>query len=156
MSKTIDWQATEKATDKKNTENNGQETAEKNMYSHAPARQPTGEITHKPNGQFAPGNKLGGRRKKDRGAEKALVAALHQVLPPERVIELLEQCIEWGYSYNSSRILMEVIRFHYSYTLGTPVQRSITASTKLETLMERVAGLSDDEFDALEAELKDG
>lgn len=99
-------------TDEKNTEkmaeqNSGNagkmagETAEKMMKDnekmvsvHTDSRPQHGRITHQPNGKFAPGNGLGGRKK--RAEEDALLAVLEKALPAEDIPGHIEQCIRWA------------------------------------------------------------
>lgn len=106
-------------------------------------------------GQFTKGNAASpGRRR--RSEEQAMLAVLNEVLPPEKVKAHLEKCIEWAYHYQSPKLLMQVLAFHYSYTIGQPVQRSISASGKLENILDRLSSMSEEEFTEVEQAMRGG
>jgi len=94
------------------------------------------------------------RQRKPRANEQALIAALHEALPPARVGELLEQALTWAQEYKSPKLVLAILQFHYSYTLGMPVQRSVTASTKLETLLNRIGEMDEAEFAEVEQQMR--
>ena len=75
-------------------------------------------------------------------------------LPPARVGELLEQALTWAQEYKSPKLVLAILQFHYSYTLGMPVQRSVTASTKLETLLNRIGEMDEAEFAQVEQQMR--
>ena len=96
-------------------------------------------------GQYIKGNTASpGRRK--RSEEQALLAVLDESLPAEKFKEHMDLAIAWAIEYKSPKLLMQLWQFRFSYTIGQPVQRSVTASTKLDTFLDAVRGLSDDEF----------
>ncbi len=94
------------------------------------------------------------RKRKPKANEQALIAALHEALPPARVGELLEQALTWAQEYKSPKLVLAILQFHYSYTLGMPVQRSVTASTKLETLLNRIGEMDEAEFAQVEQQMR--
>ncbi len=94
------------------------------------------------------------RKRKPKANEQALIAALHEALPPARVGELLEQALTWAQEYKSPKLVLAILQFHYSYTLGMPVQRSVTASTKLETLLNRIGEMDEEEFTQVEQQMR--
>lgn len=49
---------------------------------------------------------------------------------------------------------MAIAQFVVGYRIGTPVQRRVSATGRLETLLDRIGEMDDDEFNALEAEMK--
>lgn len=123
------------------------------VYSHTHSRQGKGGATHLPNGKFAPGNGLGGRLKRD--DERAIVSAMNRALPPEKIQQSIEDALMWAYEYKSPKLIMSILQFVVSYRIGTPVQRSISASGKLENLLSQIADMEDSDFDKLEGRLRE-
>lgn len=108
---------------------------------------------HRANGQFAKGNTASpGRRK--RSEETAVLAAIDAACPPEELQKLLGEAITWAREYKSPKAVMAIAQFVVGYRIGTPVQRRVSATGRLETLLDRISDMDDDEFNALEAEMK--
>lgn len=132
------------------------ESEGKEVYSHALASAKVGEIVRDERGRWLPGHapKPPAPRRKPKEEEKALLAALSEALPASDVPGHIEQCIKWAYEYKSPKLLMEILKFKYDRVIGTPVQRSLSASGKLETLLDMVSNLDDDKFDRVEEGLR--
>ena len=94
-------------------------------------------------GRFLPGSRPPVKRRQD---EQALLRALDSTLPPERCSELIEKALAWAEEWKSAKTVLAVLQFRYSYTVGMPVQRSVTATTRLETLLNRIGEMDDAEF----------
>lgn len=107
---------------------------------------------HLATGKFAPGNQLGGRKK--RSEEAALLAAIDAACPPEELQKLLTEAITWAREYKSPKMALAIASFVVGYKIGTPIQRSMSATTKLETLLSRIAGMDEEEFAVLENEVR--
>ena len=108
---------------------------------------------HRANGQFAKGNTASpGRRK--RSEEAAVLAAIDAACPPEKLKELLEKAITWTEKHESPKGALAIAQFVVGYRIGTPVQRSISASGKLENLLNRISDMDEEEFNTLEAEMR--
>lgn len=108
---------------------------------------------HRANGQFAKGNTASpGRRK--RSEEHAVLAAIDAACPPEELQKLLTEAMQWAREYKSPKAVMQIAQFVVGYRIGTPVQRSISASGKLENLLNRISEMDEDEFNTLEAEMR--
>jgi len=143
-----------------NVEGTGQNNTESNgVYVYSQAKEQGdkgGGIRRNERGQWVKGHAPPPpmRQRKPKANEQALIAALHEALPPARVGELLEQALTWAQEYKSPKLVLAILQFHYSYTLGMPVQRSVTASTKLETLLNRLGDMSDDEFSQVEQAMR--
>ena len=90
------------------------------------------------------------RRKKDRSGEQALMQALEAAMPADKIEYWLGQALEYAVYWKSTKNILDVVKLRLAYGLGMPVQRSITASTKLDDLLNRVAELDDEQFDRLE------
>lgn len=140
---------------------NGEEKDDENhgvmVYSHTDEQGDKGGVIRRnERGQWVKGHAPSPpmRKRKPRANEQALIAALNEALPPAKVGELLDKALAWAQEYKSPKLILSILQFHYSYTLGMPVQRSITASTKLETLLNRLGEMDDEEFATVEAELK--
>lgn len=136
------------------------ENSEGYVYSQAEASGDKGggqgKIVRNGRGQFVKGHTVPSpmRQRKPRQNEQALIAALHEALPAERVGQLLEQALAWAQEYKSPKLVLAILQFHYSYTLGMPVQRSVTASTKLETILDRLGEMDDSEFASVEQAMR--
>lgn len=94
------------------------------------------------------------RQRKPRAQEQALIAALHEALPADKVKELLDKALTWAQEYKSPKLILAVLQFHYSYTLGMPVQRSVTATTKLESILSQLGSMDDSEFSQVEEKMR--
>ena len=113
--------------------------------------------THDPNrnekGLFVKGNTASpGRRK--RSEEATVLAAIDAACPPEELQKLLQEAMQWAREYKSPKALLAIAQFVVGYRIGTPVQRRVSASGKLETLLDRISGMDEDEFSALESEMR--
>lgn len=96
---------------------------------------------------FAPTPPPSPRKRKDRDAERKMLAALDKVIDADRAAELLEMCISWAIDYKSPKTMMEVLRFRYAYGIGTPIQRSVSATTKLDDFIDRLDEVSEEDID---------
>ena len=108
---------------------------------------------HRANGQFAKGNTASPDRRK-RSEEAAVLSAIDAACPPEELQKLLGEAITWAREYKSPKAVMAIAQFVVGYRIGTPVQRSISASGKLENLLNRISDMDEEEFNTLEAEMR--
>jgi len=106
-------------------------------------------------GQFVKGNSASPGRKK-RSEEQALLAAIDAACPPEELEKLLKEAIGWAREYKSPKMALAIAAFVVGYKVGTPIQRSMSASTKLETILARVGTMSEEEFEQVEAAMRNG
>ena len=60
----------------------------------------------------------------------------------------------WAREYKSPKAALAIAQFVVGYRIGTPVQRSISASGKLESLLSRLGEMDDDEFNQVEAAMR--
>jgi hypothetical protein len=67
--------------------------------------------------------------------------AIHEGYPPDRIIGLLDEALEIARKHNSYRGIMEVARTVIEYTVGKPVQRSITVSSKMDSILTRLESI---------------
>lgn len=90
---------------------------------------------------FKPGQtgNPGGRRKRPDTQVLAMVAAQ---VPAQMIVDAMMELLE----NKSWRAREAGVKLYLSYMIGMPVQRSISASTKLDTFLDAVRDLSDDEF----------
>lgn len=110
---------------------------------------------HTANGKFAPGNRAGvGFGRKKRAEEQAVLSAINEALPPDRLQQALSDALDWAYEYKSPKMVLALASFVVSYQIGSPIQRSMSASTRLEAILARVGTMSDEEFNAVEAEMR--
>ena len=89
-----------------------------------------------------------------RQAERDLSRALEAAISPAELTALIEQAVTWALEYRSPRLLMQIIQLRLAYGLGTPVQRSISATGKLEDLLNRVDSLTEAEFTIVEQQIR--
>ena len=71
----------------------------------------------KPNGQFGPGNKTGGRKR--RADEEEMLALFDRAFPKSKRIAVLEKIVDKAMRGN-----MDCVKFLWSYIYGTPIQRN--------------------------------
>ena len=106
-------------------------------------------------GQFVKGNPGGPGRKK-RSDERAILAAIDAALPPEKVQQVLTDALAWAYEYKSPKAILSIVQFVVAYQIGQPVQRSVSASGKLENILDRLSNMEDGEFEAVERAMRNG
>jgi hypothetical protein len=122
------------------------------VYKDAPKTENTQVVLRDERGKWIKGHSPTPPRKpkRDRTGEHALIQALESALPPDKIEYYLGQALEFAIHWKSSSAVVEILKLRLAYGLGMPVQRSITASTKLDDLLNRVAELDDEQFDRLE------
>ena len=116
---------------------------------------------HNPNGTgrdekglFLPGNAANPLGRPKRADERAIIAAMDRALPPDKLSEALQDALGWAYEYKSPKLILAIAQFVVSYQIGQPVQRSVSASGKLETILNRLSSMEDGEFDAVERAMR--
>jgi hypothetical protein len=90
-------------------------------------------------GRFLPGNSGN-----PTGWAKRDIKVLHEIhaaYPPERIIGLLDEALDVARSHQSYRGIVEVARLVIEYTVGKPVQRSITVSSKMDSILTRLENI---------------
>lgn len=97
------------------------------------------------------GNPLGRARRAD---ERAIIAAMDKALPPDRLSEALQDALTWAYEYKSPKLILAIAQFVVAYQIGQPVQRSVSASGKLESILSRLSAMDDSEFEAVERAIR--
>jgi len=93
----------------------------------------------KPSGRWQPGQSgnITGRPAKD----KALLVALNNHYPPERIIEMVQAAYDSAETRDSWRGMLEVARFLTEYIIGKPVARSISISSKAGDMLARLEAI---------------
>lgn len=71
-------------------------------------------------------------------ADRAMARAIHAEYSPDRVVSMLQDTWDSAAGRNSWRGMLEVTRLVIEYTIGKPVARSITVSSKAESMIERL------------------
>lgn len=104
-------------------------------------------------GKFLPGS-AGSSGRLKRADEQAVVSAINTALPPAKLQQALEDALEMAYEYKSPKLILAICQFAVSYQIGQPVQRSLSASGKLETLLGRLGDMTDEEFREVEASVR--
>lgn len=127
---------------------------EKMVSSHTPNRQSPGGITHLPNGKFAPANAANPLGRPKRADERAIIAAMDKALPPDKLSQAIQDALDWAYEYKSWKAILAISQFVVAYQIGQPVQRSVSASGKLESILSRLSSMDENEFDAVERAIR--
>ena len=83
--------------------------------------------------------------------ETAVLNIMRQRIPPERIVETVLDLIEDSESWRAREA---GVKLYLAYMVGMPVQRSITASTKLETILNRLGEMDDSEFSEVEQQMR--
>jgi hypothetical protein len=114
---------------------NGQNGSANSGVEGVTARAPTKDSK----GRWLPGNSGNptGWAKRD----IKVLHAIHAAYPPERVIGLLDEALDVARSHQSYRGIVEVARLVIEYTVGKPVQRSITVSSKMDSILTRLENI---------------
>ena len=105
-------------------------------------------------GRFLPGHSVPGPGRPKRSEEAALLAVLDESLPPDKFKEHMNLCIAWAIEYKSPKLLMQLWQFRFAYTIGQPVQRSVSASGKLENILDRISSMNESEFEQVERAMR--
>lgn len=101
-------------------------------------------------GQFVKGSKASpGRAPKVR--ETAILGLLKQEVDPQTVVDTINDLIN---DTTSWRAREAGVKLYLAYMVGMPVQRSISATGKLETLLNRIGEMDEDEFNQVEAAMR--
>lgn len=133
----------------KDDENHGVMDAKKTMDNGVLTRTNAPENGRDAQGRWLPGAAPKGGR--PRRPETAVLRYMNEKIPAEKivatVIDLIEDTSSW-------RAREAGVKLYLSYMVGMPVQRSVTATTRLETLLNRLGEMDDEEFATVEAELK--
>jgi hypothetical protein len=73
--------------------------------------------------------------------DRAIVQAIQEHYPAERVIEMIDDALRIASQGNgSARAILEVVKLILAYTVGQPVQRTVTFTTKFEDMLKEVMG----------------
>ena len=92
------------------------------------------------------------------GGRKSALRTSFQAIAAKGSPEDLAAYYWWGIEsakkQGSPRIVLQYIEFYVHMTDGTPVQRSITASGKLESILSRLGAMDDNEFAEVEQAMR--
>jgi len=97
------------------------------------------------------GNPLGRAKRAD---ERAIIAAMDKALPPDKLSQAIQDALDWAYEYKSWKAILAISQFVVAYQIGQPVQRSVSASGKLESILSRLSSMEDSEFEAVERAIR--
>lgn len=115
----------------------------------------------KPNGKerdekglFLPGNRANPLGRPKRADERAIIAAMDKALPPDKLSQAIQDALDWAYEYKSWKAILAISQFVVAYQIGQPVQRSVSASGKLENILSRLSAMDESEFEAVERAIR--
>jgi len=120
----------------------------------APAKRTDGRDER---GRLLPGHRAtpsAGRRKKSEDAD--YIRAIDNALPAYVLQRALADALEWAYEKQSPKQVLEIAKFVFSYKLGKPVQRSVSARMKLEDLLGMVTNVDEDVIEVAAEHLYQG
>lgn len=101
-------------------------------------------------GRWLPGQS-GNPSGRPRRPETAVLRYMNEKIPAEKIVATVLELIE---DTSSWRAREAGVKLYLSYMVGMPVQRSVTATTKLESLLSRVSEMSEEEFAEVEQAMK--
>ena len=87
-------------------------------------------------------------------ALRSAFKAIAETIAPTDLGQYFKWGIEKAKQQNSPRVVLQYLEFYVYMQDGTPVKRSINASTKLETLLERIGEMDDDQFAEVEQQMR--
>ena len=103
-------------------------------------------------GRFGMANRIGAMGKRGRTRKAQVLDMIEAMIDPMEVAEALRGLIT---DRTSWRARDAGVRTYLEYMIGMPVQRSVTATTKLESILSQVGGMSDEEFDQVEQAMRE-
>lgn len=104
----------------------------------------------KQTGRFLPGSP-GGPGRPPKARESAVLDLMRGSIPPDKIVRTILELVE---DESSWRARAKGVELYLNYVIGMPVQRSVTASTKLETLLDRIGEMDDAEFAEVEQQMR--
>lgn len=101
-------------------------------------------------GRILPGSP-GGPGRPPKAKEDVVLNLMRVQVPAQKVVDTILELLDHPSSWRARE---SGVRLYMDYMVGTPVRRSVTASTKLETLLNRLGEMSEDEFQVVESSYK--
>lgn len=101
-------------------------------------------------GRFLAGNP-GGPGRPPKARESAVLDLMRTSIEPAKIVQTIMELVEDSGSW---RARAKGVELYLNYVIGMPVQRSVTASTKLEAILNRLGDMSDDEFANVEQAMR--
>lgn len=101
-------------------------------------------------GRFLPGSP-GGPGRPPKARESAVLDLMRGSIPPAKIVQTIMELVE---DRDSWRARAKGVELYLNYVIGMPVQRSVTASTKLETLLNRIGEMDEAEFAEVEQQMR--
>ncbi len=137
--------------DEETPENEG-ETTEAIGENNGDIRVLVPERKPKTGGKWVPGQSgnPSGRPSALRSAFKAIA----DTIAPTDLGQYFKWGIEKAKQQNSPRVVLQYLEFYVYMQDGTPVKRSINASTKLESILTRLGEMDEDEFAQVEQQMR--
>ena len=102
-------------------------------------------------GQFLPANSIGAVGRRGRSRKAKVLDLIESTVDPAVVVDTILGLIT---DYNSWRAREAGVKLYLSYMVGMPVQRSVTATTKLETILSQLGSMDDSEFTQVEEQMR--
>lgn len=130
---------------------NAEKSSEKNVSLRPDNKNGTGRDEK---GRLLPGTVANPLGRPKRADERAIIAAMDKALPPDKLSEALQDALTWAYEYKSPKLILAIAQFVVAYQIGQPVQRSVSASGKLESILSRLSAMDEGEFDAVERAIR--
>lgn len=78
--------------------------------------------------------------RKAKRPDRELIKAIHDKYPANEIVLMIEKALKIAEETKSSKAILEVVKLLMAYTIGQPVQRSVTFTTKFEDMLAEVMG----------------
>lgn len=74
--------------------------------------------------------------------DRAIIQAIQEKYPAEEIVRLIDKSLELAQQpgRESSKAILEIVKLLLAYTVGQPVQRTVTFTTKFEDMLREVVG----------------
>jgi hypothetical protein len=114
------------------------------------------QVTHNAQGHFVKGHNIhrpvGGSNIKNTVAKKMLAAVTENLYTPDQLAEMLRDTYQMAVKKEDWKGMYSVIQLILSYSIGKPVQRSVTAQLDPEDIKRMFAPNEEEGEEYIEAE----
>jgi hypothetical protein len=102
-------------------------------------------------GRFLPGNAIGAAGRPAKSREDAVLRLMRKQIDPQVIVDTVLDLVEDSSSWRAREA---GVRLYLAYMVGMPVQRSVTATTRLESLLNKIGEMDEEEFVEVEQAIR--